>query len=79
MQLQSMLLIDSSLKAISRMSKSPLNYWAEFAVNISFGVVMIFAGLRSNEIGLVAVVSTILLGLFLFSIDEFVKTSASDG
>lgn len=71
MQSKSMLLLDSLLNALSMMSKTPLNYWAEFAVDIPFGVVMIFAGLRSNELGAIAVVLTILLGLFLFSIIEY--------
>lgn len=68
---KSMLLLDTLLKALSLLSKTPLNYWAEFAVDISFGVMMIFAGLWSNELGPIAVVLTILLGLFLFSIIEY--------
>jgi 4-hydroxysphinganine ceramide fatty acyl 2-hydroxylase len=66
-----MLLLDTLLNALSLLSKTPLNYWAEFAVDISFGVMMIFAGLRSNELGPIAVVLTILLGIFLFSIIEY--------
>ena len=65
------LLLDTLLNAISMLSKTRLNYWAEFAVDILFGAVLIFAGLRSNELGPIAVVLTILLGLFLFSIIEY--------
>ena len=71
MQSQSMLLIDTLLNAILKLSKTPLNYWAEFAVDIPFGAVMIFVSLRSNNFGPVAIVLTILLGLFLFSIIEY--------
>jgi len=71
MQSKSMLLLDTLLNAISMLSKTPLNYWAEFAVDIPFGAVLIFAGLRSNELGPIAVVLTILLGLFLFSFIEY--------
>ena len=71
MQSKSMLPLDTLLNAISMLSKTPLNYWAEFAVDIPFGAVLIFAGLRSNELGPIAVVLTILLGLFLFSIIEY--------
>jgi sterol desaturase/sphingolipid hydroxylase (fatty acid hydroxylase superfamily) len=71
MQFKSMLLLDTLLNDISMLSKTPLNYWAEFAVDIPFGAVMIFAGLRSNELGPIAVVLTILLGFFLFSIIEY--------
>jgi sterol desaturase/sphingolipid hydroxylase (fatty acid hydroxylase superfamily) len=59
------------LNAIWKMSKTPLNYWAEFAVDIPFGVVLIVAGLRGNEPGPLAAFLTILLGLFLFSIMEY--------
>ena len=70
-QSKSMLLLDTLQNAISMLSKTPLNYWVEFAVDIPFGAVLIFAGLRSNELGPIAVVLTILLGLFLFSIIEY--------
>ncbi len=59
------------LATISKMSKTPLNYWAEFAVDIPLGVVMIFAGLRHSELDPVAVFLTILFGLFLFSFFEY--------
>jgi sterol desaturase/sphingolipid hydroxylase (fatty acid hydroxylase superfamily) len=66
-----MLLIDTLLNAILRLSKTPFNYWAEFALDIPFGAIMIFAVLRSNEVGPVAIILTILPGLFLFSIIEY--------
>jgi len=53
------------------MSRTPLNYWAEFAVDIPFGVALIIAGLQGNEPGPIAVFLTVLLGLFLFSIIEY--------
>ena len=59
------------LNAISMLSKTPLNYWAEFAVDIPFGAVLVFAGLRSNELGPIGIVLTILPGFFLFSIIEY--------
>ena len=71
MKSQSMLLIDTLLNAILRLSKTPLNYWAEFAIDIPFGAVMIFTCLRSKDFGPIAFVLTILLGLFLFSIIEY--------
>jgi sterol desaturase/sphingolipid hydroxylase (fatty acid hydroxylase superfamily) len=71
MQSQTMKLLDTLLNAISKLSKTPLNYWAEFAVDIPFGAVLIIAALRSNELGPIAVLLTILLGLFIFSIIEY--------
>ena len=53
------------------MSKTPLNYWAEFAVDIPLGVVLIFAGLRHSELDSIAVFLIILFGLFLFSFIEY--------
>jgi sterol desaturase/sphingolipid hydroxylase (fatty acid hydroxylase superfamily) len=71
MQSQIMQLLDTFLNDISKLSKTQLNYWAEFAVDIPFGAVLIFAGLRSKELDPIAVVLAILLGLFLFSIIEY--------
>ena len=48
---KSMLILKTLLNAISMLSKSPLNYWAEFTVDIPFGAVLIFAGLRNHELG----------------------------
>lgn len=66
-----MLLLDTLLNTTLMLSKTPLNYWAEFAVDILLGAMLIFAGLRGNELGPIAVVLTILLGFFLFSIIEY--------
>ena len=71
MQTKSTLRFDNLLNAIAALSKTPLNYWAEFAVDIPLGAVLIFAGLRSHTLGPIAVVLTILLGLLLFSIIEY--------
>jgi sterol desaturase/sphingolipid hydroxylase (fatty acid hydroxylase superfamily) len=71
MQSKSMLLLNSLLNAISMLCKTPLNYWAEFAIDIPLGSMLIFAGLRSNELDPIAVILTILLGLFLFTIIEY--------
>lgn len=53
------------------MSTTPLNYWAEFAVDMPLGAVLILVGLRHGELGFLAVFATILLGLFLFSFIEY--------
>jgi len=66
-----MQLVDTFLNAVSKLSKTPLNYWAEFAVDTPFGAVLIFTSFQSNELDPIAVVLTILLGLFLFSIIEY--------
>jgi sterol desaturase/sphingolipid hydroxylase (fatty acid hydroxylase superfamily) len=66
-----MRLLDILLNAISKLSKTPLNYWTEFAVDIPFSIVLIFASLHGNHLDPIAVVLSILLGLFLFSIIEY--------
>ena len=71
MQSKSMLTRDTLLNGLLVLSKSPLNYWAEFAVDIPLGAALIVAGLRSQESDPVAVVLTILLGFFLFSFMEY--------
>ncbi len=71
MRSKSMPRLDTLLNAMSTLSKTRLNYWAEFAVDIPFGAGLIFAGLRSNELGPIAPGLTILLGFFLFSIIEY--------
>jgi len=53
------------------MSTTPLNYWAEFAVDIPLGAALFLVGLRRGELGLVALLATILLGLLLFSFVEY--------
>ena len=64
-------MVDTLLNVISKLSKTPLNYWAEFAVDIPFGALLIFADLRNNELDSFSFVLTILLGLFLFSFIEY--------
>jgi sterol desaturase/sphingolipid hydroxylase (fatty acid hydroxylase superfamily) len=64
-------MFDTVLTAISKMSKTPLNYWAEFAVDIPLGMLLIFTGLRHSELDLPTVFLTIILGLFSFSIIEY--------
>jgi 4-hydroxysphinganine ceramide fatty acyl 2-hydroxylase len=64
-------LFDTVVNAAMKMSKTPLNYWAEFAVDIPLGMVLIFIGLRHNELDSLTVFLTILLGLFLFSFIEY--------
>lgn len=57
--------------SILRMSRSPVNYWAEFALDIPLGVGLIFAGLRQQDIHSLEVFLTILIGLFFFSYFEY--------
>jgi 4-hydroxysphinganine ceramide fatty acyl 2-hydroxylase len=64
-------LFNKALNTILELSKTPLNYWAEFAVDIPLGVVLISAGLRHSGPGPVAVSLIILVGLFLFSFIEY--------
>jgi 4-hydroxysphinganine ceramide fatty acyl 2-hydroxylase len=64
-------MFDVIQNAISKMSRTPLNYWAEFAVDIPLGVMLIFVGLRHGELNPIAVFLTILLGLFAFSLIEY--------
>lgn len=71
MQLRKKGLFDTLLNAISKMSKTPLNYWGEFAVDIPLGAGLIIAGLRGHGPGPLAAFLTFLLGLFLFSIIEY--------
>ena len=59
------------LNYILQMSKTSLNYWAEFAVDIPLGLVLIFSSLRNHELGSIAISLTILIGLFLFSFAEY--------
>ncbi|MHB8909820.1 MAG: sterol desaturase family protein [Syntrophales bacterium] len=57
--------------SILRMSRTSLNYWAEFGLDIPLGVGLIFAGLRHHDIHSLEVFLTILIGLFLFSFFEY--------
>lgn len=71
MHLQHILRLDTFLNGISKLSRTPLNYWAEFAIDIPLGALLIYAGLQGGELGPIAVISTILLGLVLFSLIEY--------
>ncbi len=71
MQTQGTQQLDMVLTAIVKLSKTALNYWAEFAVDIPFGIVLICLGLRSGEYGPLGAVVVILFGLLLFSIIEY--------
>jgi len=64
-------LTDSALNGILKMSKTPLNYWAEFVVDIPLGVVLIYAGLHHGDLNSAMAILTILLGLFLFTFIEY--------
>jgi sterol desaturase/sphingolipid hydroxylase (fatty acid hydroxylase superfamily) len=64
-------LISAVPDAILRMSRSPVNYWAEFALDIPLGVLLIFAGLRRQDIDSLEVLLIILLGLLIFSYFEY--------
>ena len=57
--------------SILRMSRTPLNYWAEFGLDIPLGILLIFGGLSHRDINPLEVFLTILLGLFIFSYFEY--------
>ena len=71
MQVQKSRAFEALLNVISRMTRTPLNYWGEFAVDIPFGMGLIIAGLRSKELDRLSAFLIILLGLFLFSLLEY--------
>ncbi len=54
-----------------QMSRTPVNYWAEFGLDIPLGAVLIFAGLRHQGSHSLNVLLAILLGLLLFSYLEY--------
>lgn len=64
-------LIGAVPDSVLRMSRSPLNYWAEFGLDIPLGAVLVFEGLRHPDIHPAEVFLTILIGLFLFSYFEY--------
>lgn len=66
-----MRLLDTLMNAIAKMSRTPLNYWAEFAVDIALGMALIAAGLRGNGTDRGMVLLILLSGLFLFSLIEY--------
>jgi 4-hydroxysphinganine ceramide fatty acyl 2-hydroxylase len=53
------------------MSTTPLNYWAEFGVDVPLGAALLFLAFRRNELTAVDVLATVLLGLLLFSLIEY--------
>jgi len=55
-----------------RMSRSPVNYWAEFGLDIPLGAALIYLGLRRPDITYSAAFLTILFGLFAFSHFEYI-------
>ncbi len=57
--------------SILRMSRTPLNYWAEFGLDIPLGVLLTFESLRHHDIRAIEVFPTILFGLFIFSYLEY--------
>jgi 4-hydroxysphinganine ceramide fatty acyl 2-hydroxylase len=57
--------------SLLRMSRTPVNYWAEFGLDIPLGVVLIFEGLRHRDIHFMEGFLTILTGLFFFIYFEY--------
>jgi sterol desaturase/sphingolipid hydroxylase (fatty acid hydroxylase superfamily) len=64
-------LFDAALDCISKMSRTPANYWGEFVLDFPIGILLIFEGLRHFDTHPTAVFFTILIGLFLFSFFEY--------
>jgi sterol desaturase/sphingolipid hydroxylase (fatty acid hydroxylase superfamily) len=64
-------MISAVVAFILRISRSPVNYWAEFGLDIPLGVVLTFEGLRHNDIHFSEVFLTLLVGLFFFSYLEY--------
>ena len=54
-----------------KLTKTRFNYWAEFVIDIPLGWALIITGLRISEYKFLAVLLTILLGMFLFSFFEY--------
>ena len=54
-----------------RMSKTPANYWAEFALDIPIGFFLIFLGLRQSSGHWAGALLTIILGLLFFTLFEY--------
>jgi sterol desaturase/sphingolipid hydroxylase (fatty acid hydroxylase superfamily) len=57
--------------SLLRMSRTPMNYWAEFGLDIPLGVVLILEGLRHQDVHSIEVFLIILFGLFFFSYLEY--------
>jgi sterol desaturase/sphingolipid hydroxylase (fatty acid hydroxylase superfamily) len=61
----------AAVNRIALMSRTRANYWAEFALDIPAGGVLIFEGLRHHDTDLGWAFVTILIGLLLFSLCEY--------
>ena len=64
-------MIGAAADSILRMSRTPMNYWAEFGLDIPLGVALTIEGLRRHDIHFMKVFLTILGGLFFFSYLEY--------
>lgn len=64
-------MISAVLFFFLRMSRSAVNYWAEFALDIPLGIALLFEGLQYRNISSTDVSLTTLLGLFIFSYLEY--------
>lgn len=61
------------LETVAHMSQTPANYWAEFALDIPLGVMLIYAGgMRRFGIHPFGELLTIVIGLVLFSFVEYI-------
>lgn len=61
----------SASNLILRMSKTRVNYWTEFAIDIPLGAVLIFLGLRRFNSQGGAALFTMMAGVLLFSFIEY--------
>jgi sterol desaturase/sphingolipid hydroxylase (fatty acid hydroxylase superfamily) len=57
--------------SILRMSQTPMNYWAEFGLDIPLGIALTIESLRRHDIPSIEMFLTILFGLFFFSYLEY--------
>jgi sterol desaturase/sphingolipid hydroxylase (fatty acid hydroxylase superfamily) len=64
-------IISAVVGFILRMSRTKVNYWAEFCLDIPLGVVLTFEALRHHDIRAIGVLLTVLLGLLMFSYFEY--------
>jgi len=64
-------IISAVLGSILRMSRTKVNYWAEFCLDIPLGVVLTVGALGHHDILGTKALLTFLLGLFIFSYLEY--------
>ena len=64
-------LFDAGNDLILKMSRTRVNYWGEFALDIPFGIFLVVIGLRRHDTHPAAAGVTLLFGLFLFSFIEY--------